>query len=254
MSKMDFTLNVYRQLLCALKEHGYKFVSFEQYCEAKVQGKFVILRHDVDLKAEHSLRTAHIESELGIIASYYFRVVSQSNKPEIIRKIVALGHEIGYHYEDMSLFKGDVRRAISHFEKKLNYFRQFYAVKTICMHGSPTSRYDNRDIWKSANYRDFGIIGEPYFDVDFENVFYITDTGRCWDGERYSVRDKVSSSFQNSYHSTLQIIHAVEQNQFPQCVMITTHPQRWTNEIFEWFVELVMQRMKNLVKAILIKR
>jgi hypothetical protein len=21
-------------------------------------------------------------------------------------------------------------------------------------------------------------------------VFYITDTGRCWDGERYSVRDK----------------------------------------------------------------
>lgn len=58
--------------------------------------------------------------------------------------------------------------AVGHFEKQLTHFRQFYPVRTVCMHGSPASRYDNRDLWKQYNYRDFGVIGEPYFDVDFE--------------------------------------------------------------------------------------
>ena len=41
------------------------------------------------------------------------------------------------------------------------------------------------------DYRDYGIIAEPYFDVDFDEVFYLTDTGRRWDGDSVSVRDKV---------------------------------------------------------------
>jgi len=61
------------------------------------------------------------------------------------------------------------------------------------MHGSPLSKWDNRDLWKRYNYRDFGIIGEPYFDVNFDKVLYLTDTGRRWDGEGVSVRDKVTS-------------------------------------------------------------
>ena len=65
------------------------------------------------------------------------------------------------------------------------------------MHGSPTSRYDNRDIWQSYNYHDFDIIGEPYFDFIKSQIneangdmFYFTDTGRMWDGNEYNVRDK----------------------------------------------------------------
>jgi hypothetical protein len=59
------------------------------------------------------------------------------------------------------------------------------------MHGSPLSRWDSRLLWSRYDYREFGIIGEPYFDVDFDEVLYLTDTGRRWDGERFSVRDKV---------------------------------------------------------------
>ena len=116
------------------------------------------------------------------------------------------------------------------------------------MHGSPASRYDNRDLWKQYNYRDFGIIGEPYFDVDFEDVFYLTDTGRCWDGDKYSVRDKVKSSFTQSYHSTNGIIRAAQDGTLPPRIMITTHPQRWTDNPVEWLIEWVMQNVKNVVK------
>jgi len=250
---MDFTLNIYKKLLEALKENGYSFFTFEEYCAKKALGKFVILRHDVDLRAGHSLATAKVEGALGIKASYYFRVVPQSDQPDKIKAIVALGHEIGYHYEDLSLFKGNTSVAIDHFVAKLTHFRKFYPVKTICMHGSPTSKYDNRTIWKFYNYSDFGIIGEPYFDIDFNNVFYLTDTGRCWDGEKFSVRDKVNSSFKQSYHSTRKLINAAKIGSLPDKIMITTHPQRWTNNIFEWLLEFVLQNSKNKIKQLIIK-
>lgn len=245
---MDFTLKIYKQLLSALQKAEYEFITFEEYCEGKRPAKFVIMRHDVDLRAGHSLATAQAEKALGMKASYFFRVVPQSNQPDKIRTMAGLGHEIGYHYEDLSLFKGDKEAALAHFEKQLTHFRRFYPVRTICMHGSPASRYDNRDLWKTYNYRDFDIIGEPYFDIDFDKVFYLTDTGRCWDGNKYSVRDKVKSGFKQNYHSTHDIIEAAKNGSLPECIMITTHPQRWTDNRLEWLLELVSQNVKNAVK------
>ena len=36
---MDFTLTIYKQLLITLKEQGYRFVSFEQYCDMTEEEK-----------------------------------------------------------------------------------------------------------------------------------------------------------------------------------------------------------------------
>jgi hypothetical protein len=91
------------------------------------------------------------------------------------------------------------------------------------MEGAPESKYNNQDLWgkeemrderremsrndktlvadtskhtlyhttlnAKKSYRDFGIIAEPYFDLNFDKVYYLTDTGRRWDG-KFSVRDK----------------------------------------------------------------
>lgn len=261
--RIDFTLKKYRELLWILKEENYRYITFEQYCSNKdVVGneRFVILRHDVDMKAENSLEVAMIEHSLGIKASYYFRVVEQSNRPEIIHRIADLGHEIGYHYEDMSICGGDTEKAIVHFKKQLDYFRKYYPVKTICMHGAPRSKFDGRDLWKRYDYHDYGVIGEPYFDVDFSKVFYLTDTGRRWDGFRVSVRDKVPV-YQEEwsekgwvYHSTDDIIDAVKKGELPECLMMTTHPQRWTDHTFQWAEELMVQRVKNTVKRVIARK
>ncbi len=248
---LDFTIDIYRELLLSFKDVGYAFQTFEEFIKTP-KSKVVVLRHDVDLKAINSLQTAEIENKLGVKASYYFRVTPQSNQPHIIKEIVRLGHEIGYHYEDLSLYNGDKEKAIAHFEKQLAYFRTYYPVKTICMHGSPTSKIDNRSIWDSNTYKGFDIIGEPYFDVDFNKVFYLTDTGRCWDGERYSVRDKVNSSFQLSYHTSNEIIQALQKENLPNQIMITTHPQRWTNNKIQWLKELILQTVKNQIKRLLV--
>ena len=263
----DFTLYQYRHLLESLLQQGYQFLTFEQYCEQKStphrpiasspdSPKYILLRHDVDLKAANSLATAQIEHELGIRATYYFRVVPQSNQPDIIRAIAALGHEIGYHYEDMALMQGDTEKAYAHFQQQLTYFRQFYPVRTICMHGAPTSQWDGKELWKHYDYRDLGIIGEPYFDIDFSQMFYLTDTGRCWDGYKVSVRDKIPV-YQDQwnaqglvYHATNDIIHAAEQGSLPPRIMITTHPQRWTDRPLAWLKELLVQNAKNIIKRL----
>ncbi|MBR3565613.1 MAG: hypothetical protein IKN91_04690 [Paludibacteraceae bacterium] len=257
----DFTLETYKLLLETLKQNDYTAMTMQEYAAVQpLTGKVVVLRHDVDLHAERSLQTAKIEYELGLKATYYFRIVPQSNQPEIIKQIVQLGHEIGYHYEDMSICKGDTEKAIKHFEKQLAYFRQFYDVKTISMHGVPASKYDGKDLWKTYDYKKYGIICEPYFDIDYSKTFYLTDTGRRWDGWKVSVRDKILG-FQDQwqqqgfvYHSTLDVIEAIKTDRLPHPLIITSHPQRWVSDFLPWTKELIVQNIKNIVKRIIVRK
>ena len=55
------------------------------------------------------------------------------------------------------------------------------------------------------------------------------------------------------YHKTDDIIQAAEQGVLPPRIMITTHPQRWTDKRVEWVKEIFTQTLKNVVKRILIK-
>jgi hypothetical protein len=296
---VDFTLTTYKNLLEGLKKQGFVFQTFQEFLTSPAI-KAIILRHDVDKLPANSLRFAQIQHKLGIRGSYYFRMVPESPpagragfNPEIIREIVRLGHEIGYHYEDVDFAfqqnkKQDKRRKIKEnkekeladeaivlFEKHLTELRKYYPVKTICMHGSPLSKYDNKLIWKYYNYRDYGIIGEPYFDVDFSNVLYLTDTGRRWNGEKVSIRDKVNiSGFPRSpyplkgqaiplgnkranegqikiFKSTFDIIRAANNGKLPDQIMFTFHPQRWTDKSLPWIKELVLQNVKNSIKYFL---
>lgn len=245
----DFTVKKYEEFLRSAINGGYQLISYQEYLESDDE-KVLILRHDVDKKPLNSLRTAQLQHSLGAKGTYYFRATRESFNVEVIKKIRDLGHEIGYHYEDLSIFNGDTEKAIAHFEKWLNKLREFYPVKTICMHGSPMSKWDNREIWKSYDYESYGVIAEPYFDIDFNKVFYITDTGRKWDGDKVSVRDKVNSSFELSFHSTEDLITAFKENRMPDHIMQNIHPQRWTDKPIEWQIERVSQKIKNDIKRV----
>lgn len=251
---MDFTIKKYKELLINLQRAGYSFQTFAEFY-TNPEKKVIILRHDVDRLPENSLKFAEIQSNLNIAGSYYFRIVDKSFNKVIMKKISDLGHEIGYHYETMDTSKGDINRAYDEFCKNLGLFRKIVAVKTICMHGSPLSRYDNRNIWNKYDYRSLNIIAEPYFDIDFTEVFYITDTGRRYDGDKVNIRDKpllkIESSWP-SFHSTENIIESIKCNKFPNTVMINLHPQRWTDNIFLWTKELIGQSLKNNIKRVIV--
>jgi hypothetical protein len=268
----DFTLNVYRNLLLSLKGKRYSFLPFadfiqsnqiEQSHKQKTKQSICILRHDVDRKPLNSFTTAKIENELGIKGTYYFRIVSESFNERIIGEIANLGHEIGYHYEDIDLvLRGNktklrgqnnqidkeslVDLAYESFCRNLKLLKQYFDIKTICMHGSPLSRYDNKIIWEKYNYKDLDLIGEPYFDIDWNEFAYFTDTGRKWNGADSSVRDKVESKFKFKFKSTEDIVDNI--NMLPKSMMFTIHPQRWNNNLMFWLNEYITQNIKNVIK------
>ena len=257
---MDFTREKYRQLLAQLKDSGYEFITFAEYCRGNLPRRFVILRHDVDLKPQNSFEVAKNEKDIGAKASYYFRAVPESWYDDIIKGIHLMGHEVGYHYESLTTCNGDTKKAFDDFKENLEQLRELVPVATICMHGSPRSPYDSKDIWKQYDYKTLGIIGEPYLSTDFSKMLYLTDTGRRWDGYKVSVRDKIEG-FQDgwsakgwSFHSTDDIIKALQENRLPDQLMITTHPQRWFDFGIGWMKELVLQNTKNIVKRIIVSR
>lgn len=240
---MDFTISKYSELLDAFV--GYDFEA-------------LILRHDVDLMPENSLRVARIEVEKGLKGIYYFRAVPESWNEEIIRSISFLGHEIGYHYESLTTCNGDIDRAYEDFCRNLEALRALVPVRSICMHGSPRSPFDSKDIWKKYDYRALGIENEPYLDTDFSHVFYLTDTGRRWDGFKVSVRDKIPM-YQDEwikkglvFHTTNDVIEGLREKLIPKNLMITVHPQRWNSFGLAWGKEFVFQNAKNVVKRFLI--
>ena len=121
------------------------------------------------------------------------------------------------------------------------------------MHGSPANRIDNRSIWDKYDYKQNGIIAEPYFDVDYDELFYFTDASRSWNNVRVSVRDKVKTRFDFDIHSADQFIEKLLQGELPNKIMINTHPHNWSDFGPLWFWILSWQGFKNIIKAILIK-
>lgn len=243
---MDFTLKKYNDLLIALKESGMTFK----------------IRHDVDLRPSYSLRTAYIEHDINICSTYYFRAVPESFDRQIIAQIAKLGHKIGYHYESLSTTNGNMEAAYEDFKHNLEIIREIASVDCICMHGSPKSKWDNRELWKHYDYRNLGIVNEPYLDTDWSKTLYLTDTGRRWDGYKVSVRDKIPQwqEIWNqkglTYHSTNDIVNALldansNLRRSNLEIHITTHPQRWCPLGFAWFNELVSQNCKNMIKCIM---
>ena len=221
MLNIDFTFAKYKELCETIVESEYTTLTFTQYFSLKnIPEKFIILRHDVERQIEHALRMAKIENDLGIISTYYFRMKEDVFKPEIIKEVADMGHEIGYHYEVLDKAKGDYERAIEIFEEELKKFRAICEVKTICMHGNPFSKWVNKDLWTKYNFEIFGIIGEPYLSMDYINVLYLTDTGRRWNS-KFSVKDVVDANLKS----------------------------RWNDNIGRWLKELVWQNIKNIGKA-----
>lgn len=246
---LDHTIKAYKSLLQAFVDAGFRFQKFEDYLSNPLEGKVVILRHDVDELADNALKMAKVEHDMGVVSTYFFRIVKQSDKPDVIRKIVSMGHAVGYHYEDLSLAEGDFEKARESFEKNLSYFRQYYPVKVVCMHGSSSSKYDNRLLWEKYDLSDYGLIGEPYLSLNFDEIFYMTDTGFAWDGGKYAIRDVVENKHGLNFHSTEQVIECIESGKFPEKSMILAHTL-WSDNLLQWTGLHVREFLRNNVKRI----
>lgn len=248
MHDCDFTIHKFRRL-CEAIAGTYSTVTMTEYMDNQHPDRFALMRHDVDRMSGHALETARIEHELGIRATYYFRSTRSVFRPDIMRQISGMGHEIGYHYETLSEANGDPDKAIELFRSHLDKFRTVCDVRTICMHGRPLSKYDNRDLWNINDFRDFGITGEAYLSVGDE-LNYFSDTGRGW-SNRNSLRDFIAGKTQKFTIDTTDDLIGLIESKEADNFYVLTHPERWSLSAVEWMLYFGVDMAINIGKKVI---
>ena len=248
---LDFTFSKYKELCQAIIDSGYPVLNIEKYLSLKNKpDTYILLRHDVDIKPERSLIISQIEAEFNISSTYYFRTTEDVFKPKLIQQIAEFGHEIGYHYEVLDKAKGDIERAIEIFSKELMDFRDIIDIRTICMHGNSRTKWDNRDIWKYHEFKQYCIIGEAYISINFNDLEYFSDTGRSWN-PKYKIKDVDYDGFKQKKYdvkNTDSLINIIRNKKY-QHLYILVHPDDWCDDLGKWMNNLVTRQFKNVGKS-----
>ena len=245
----DFTLEAYSELLSAINSKKIPVFGVADWLRNKPDYG-IMLRHDIDRKPRNAVRVAELENKFNVTSTYYFRITKSSFDKDIITKISNLGHEIGYHYEDLSLAKGDYEEAIELFKNHLEKIRALAPVKTIAMHGRPLSPHDNRDLWRKYNCKDFELLAEAYLDIDYSDIYYITDTGRTWGRTKANIRDSVKTDLYADIRSTESLISFISDNENKKIALVM-HPERWARNKPDYYCSLSFDLSVNIIKSLL---
>ncbi len=247
----DFTLQKYGLLIQFFRDHDLPVFGVQNW-HAQNPNRGVLIRHDVDRKPMNALEMAIFEEQLGIKTTYYFRVVGSAYSSKVIRSVAELGHEVGYHYEDLALANGDIEKAHKLFGEHLADLRKLADVKTVAMHGSPLSRHNNVDIWQSGSLTNYELEADAFISIDYSEIPYFTDTGRSWGADATNLRDKPETrekaeSLVESTDDLLEFLRTKDYQRFA----ISAHPERWSTVRLDWMSQLIKDQGVNYAKRIL---
>jgi len=249
----DFTLAAYGRLCAALTESGYASLGLADYLGRPAEQRperCVLLRHDIESSTHRAVAMGELERRHGLVATYFFRTKRAVFRPAAMRALVALGHEIGYHYETLGQCLGRRDAALALFGRELQRLREHADVRVASMHGAPLSPWDNRDIWRQARPRDFGLVGEVYLDLDYGRISYFSDTGRTWHPRRYNIRDHAPAPPGAVVDTTEELIALVRSRRLQRlCLLI--HPDRWSATPLDWRLRAVRDGLENRAKMAL---
>lgn len=103
--EVEFTSASYRALLAGARAHGYRLLNFQSFRPPAADQPVLLLRHDLDHALAPAEAVAELEWEEQAPATYFvqtgcefYNLLSREGR-RLIRRLVALGHEIGLHYE-----------------------------------------------------------------------------------------------------------------------------------------------------------
>ncbi len=202
-----FTEKNYRKLL-KLAKKNYAFKFFNSYSKPP----YVLWRHDVDCSVHRGLSLAKIEKELGVKSTYFFHLHSpyynllEEASHYRVKKILALGHEIGLHFElpfyPKIKTKNDLKEKLK-FEKEL--VDDFFSVNVKVF------SFHNPEFANALKFDDDKIAGmiNTYGKTIRKNNYYCSDSNGYW---RFKRLEDVLKEHQES---TLHVL---------------THPEWWQKQ------------------------
>ncbi|ATE55759.1 MULTISPECIES: hypothetical protein [Actinosynnema] len=203
---------------------GYSFRTCAQYAEGDRGdgGLLAVMRHDVDLLPERVPPIARIEADLGIRATYFFRVHANEYNAlghqtvAIMRDVLALGHEVGLHAEPLDLLASTgvepavaIRASVTALEAVLGV-----PITGIASHNDITPD-NNLDYFRRTGAAELGLKYEAYDESGldlFGKSWYITD-GHFWywrafqDGELTDNRQCLCEHFAAERTPIYSLVH-----------------------------------------------
>jgi len=102
----SFTLAHYAGICSMIGAYGYQTAFFDEVAGLAEEERVVLLRHDIDQSLEQALRVARIEHEHGLRSTFFvwltspFYNVLDPAQSAIVRELVALGHQVGLHFDE----------------------------------------------------------------------------------------------------------------------------------------------------------
>jgi hypothetical protein len=112
---------LYTSFLDLAKARGFAFVRFQglRPDAPALPDRYIALRHDVDFAPGHSLDMAELEHDAGVASTFFVLVDGQFYNPldaEVVkqlRRIHALGHELGLHFALSTAVHDDVGEEVA---------------------------------------------------------------------------------------------------------------------------------------------
>lgn len=204
----DFTEARYRSYLRQAKAH-YRFV---RYGEA-VEECSVLWRHDLDASMPRALRLAQIEQEEGVLATYflfprclYYNLLNPLTK-QIVSAILALGHDIGLHFDPTSLPYGRSRAEfVAAVAAERDLLKREFGAR-------PTA----------VSFHLYGVLTEPVPDDPV-----IAGLVNAYSGQLRASHGYVSDSNGIWLHRRLpEVLDAASEYH----LQVLTHPEWWTEDV-----------------------
>lgn len=199
---MRFTYESYRDLINRLKEKGYYFSNYSSYNDFE---KVVIIRHDVDEDVDKAYRLAQIEAEEGISSTFFILVSSpfynvfEKKTRDMIKRIIALGHNIGLHFDEKNYLKEQIDN-IDEFNRLVEFegsiLESVVGVKinSVSMHRPSENTLKNNYVFDKYT--------NTYSKEFFENFKYLSDSRMNW---REDIDGIIDSEEYNRLHI---LVHA----------------------------------------------
>jgi hypothetical protein len=150
--------------------------------------RVIVLRHDVDYALDGLLDLALMEKKAGATATYLLRVHAKEYNPfnyityKTIKEIIALGHEIGLHFE-CTIFETmgwDNAKAIFLKEKMILESIYGIPIETAAQHkGMASLSKDDYMFFDKYDKSDVGL--KRYVHQEpFKSMKYLSDSNSVW--------------------------------------------------------------------------
>ncbi len=203
----DFTRDNYARLL-ELALARYNFRTYRDHDRA--QGS-VLWRHDLDFSIHAAVKLAEIEARQGVIATYFFLLHSEFYNflerecVELARRIVALGHRVGVHFDHQfwSVTNEDALAKALDFEKAILERILERPVDAFSFH-IPDALSDR---FRAEEYAGL---------TNTYSAYFRNEVGYCSDSNGYWRYRRLEDVLRSSADARLQVL---------------THPEYWQDDV-----------------------